>query len=225
MTGGIEGEAPNEQNERGKEWCVQMGNKEEVQCRVSSEPVSKRTAWAKTDRNNTIMSNNKENILLNPQNKSRMIQLVNKYLESRGCQALNAKCDADVLIVEEGVKSSVVMDAVVTAEDGEIKVRISLSSPMASLVLTDSSQLTADGFEKLPDQIICELSVNTKEAMGLLYVCLKVFGSDWKYFNNVLLFSSLRIKPVGTIFPSERAKVPSAANLQLLCGVRASLAK
>nr|CAD7572656.1 unnamed protein product [Timema californicum] len=27
------------------------------------------------------------------------------------------------------------------------------SSPMASLVLTDSSQLTADGFEKLPDQI------------------------------------------------------------------------
>nr|CAD7442882.1 unnamed protein product [Timema bartmani] len=27
-------------------------------------------------------------------------------------------------------------------------------SPMASLVLTDSSQLTADGFEKLPDQII-----------------------------------------------------------------------
>nr|CAD7438672.1 unnamed protein product [Timema bartmani] len=28
------------------------------------------------------------------------------------------------------------------------------SSPMASLVLTDSSQLTADGFEKLPDQII-----------------------------------------------------------------------
>nr|CAD7444689.1 unnamed protein product [Timema bartmani] len=28
------------------------------------------------------------------------------------------------------------------------------SSPMASLVLTDSSQLTADGFEKLPDQIM-----------------------------------------------------------------------
>nr|CAD7443747.1 unnamed protein product [Timema bartmani] len=31
---------------------------------------------------------------------------------------------------------------------------ISYSSPMASLVLTDSSQLTADGFEKLPDQIM-----------------------------------------------------------------------
>nr|CAD7258484.1 unnamed protein product [Timema shepardi] len=29
-----------------------------------------------------------------------------------------------------------------------------LSSPMTSLVLTDSSQLTADGFEKLPDQIV-----------------------------------------------------------------------
>nr|CAD7454215.1 unnamed protein product [Timema tahoe] len=28
------------------------------------------------------------------------------------------------------------------------------SSPMASLVLTDSSQLTADGFEKIPDQIM-----------------------------------------------------------------------
>nr|CAD7203364.1 unnamed protein product [Timema douglasi] len=28
------------------------------------------------------------------------------------------------------------------------------SSPMASLVLSDSSQLTADGFEKLPDQIM-----------------------------------------------------------------------
>nr|CAD7610948.1 unnamed protein product [Timema genevievae] len=95
---------------------------------------------------------------------------------------------------------------------------------MDSLVLIDSSQLTADGFEKLPDQIICELSVSTKEAMGLLYVCLKVFGSDWKYFNNVLLYAFLRIKPAGTMFPSERAKVPSAANLQLLCGVRASLA-
>nr|CAD7400899.1 unnamed protein product [Timema poppensis] len=40
-----------------------------------------------------------------------------------------------------------------TAEDGEIEVRISVGSPMASLVLTDNSQLTADGFEKLPDQI------------------------------------------------------------------------
>nr|CAD7448187.1 unnamed protein product [Timema bartmani] len=29
-----------------------------------------------------------------------------------------------------------------------------VSSPMASLVLTGSSQMTADGFEKLPDQII-----------------------------------------------------------------------
>nr|CAD7196709.1 unnamed protein product [Timema douglasi] len=31
--------------------------------------------------------------------------------------------------------------------------RSSYSSPMASLVLTDSSQLTADSFKKLPDQI------------------------------------------------------------------------
>nr|CAD7460321.1 unnamed protein product [Timema tahoe] len=31
---------------------------------------------------------------------------------------------------------------------------MSRSSPMTSLVLTDSSQLTADGFEKLPDQIM-----------------------------------------------------------------------
>nr|CAD7570331.1 unnamed protein product [Timema californicum] len=30
----------------------------------------------------------------------------------------------------------------------------SYSSPIAYLVLTDSSQLTADGFEKLPDQIM-----------------------------------------------------------------------
>nr|CAD7585623.1 unnamed protein product [Timema genevievae] len=35
--------------------------------------------------------------------------------------------------------------------DGQTK---NYSSPMASLVLTDSSQLTADGFEKLPDQIM-----------------------------------------------------------------------
>nr|CAD7258567.1 unnamed protein product [Timema shepardi] len=41
-----------------------------------------------------------------------------------------------------------------TAEDGEIEVRISVGSPMASLVLTDSSKLIADGIEKLPDQII-----------------------------------------------------------------------
>nr|CAD7459661.1 unnamed protein product [Timema tahoe] len=32
------------------------------------------------------------------------------------------------------------------------------SSPMASLVLTDSSQLTVDGFEKLPDQIISQMT-------------------------------------------------------------------
>nr|CAD7447092.1 unnamed protein product [Timema bartmani] len=31
-----------------------------------------------------------------------------------------------------------------------------LQYPMASLVLTDSSQLRADGFGKLPDQIICD---------------------------------------------------------------------
>nr|CAD7579776.1 unnamed protein product [Timema californicum] len=37
------------------------------------------------------------------------------------------------------------------------------SSPMASLVLTDSSQLTA------LKKVSCELSVSTKEAMGLLY--------------------------------------------------------
>nr|CAD7262134.1 unnamed protein product [Timema shepardi] len=41
------------------------------------------------------------------------------------------------------------------------------SSPMASLVLTDSSQLNSDGFEN------CELSVSTKEAMGSLYLWTK----------------------------------------------------
>nr|CAD7453532.1 unnamed protein product [Timema tahoe] len=83
---------------------------------------------------------------------------------------------------------------------------ISYSSPIASLVLTDSSQLTADGFEKLPDQIMypyaepydlqknmclavvtsdgqnvevrCELSVSTKEAMGLLYLQTARVGSE-----------------------------------------------
>nr|CAD7598751.1 unnamed protein product [Timema genevievae] len=32
--------------------------------------------------------------------------------------------------------------------------KVTYSSPMASLVLTDSSQLTSDGFAKLPDQIM-----------------------------------------------------------------------
>nr|CAD7574854.1 unnamed protein product [Timema californicum] len=41
--------------------------------------------------------------------------------------------------------------------------RSSYSNPMASLVLTDSSQLTAKRFEKLPDQIMC---------LSLLAVCL-----------------------------------------------------
>nr|CAD7437855.1 unnamed protein product [Timema bartmani] len=45
-----------------------------------------------------------------------------------------------------------------TAEDGKIEVQILVSSPMASLVLTDSSQLRADGFEKLPDQIISPMA-------------------------------------------------------------------
>nr|CAD7265016.1 unnamed protein product [Timema shepardi] len=41
-----------------------------------------------------------------------------------------------------------------TADDGKIGVRIPVSSPVASLGLTDSSQLTSDGFEKLPDLIM-----------------------------------------------------------------------
>nr|CAD7433509.1 unnamed protein product [Timema monikensis] len=41
------------------------------------------------------------------------------------------------------------------------------SRPMVSLVLTDS-------FEKLPDQINCELSVSTKEATRLLYIPLSL---------------------------------------------------
>nr|CAD7415394.1 unnamed protein product [Timema cristinae] len=54
---------------------------------------------------------------------------------------------------------------------------------MASLVLTNSSPLRAKSFEKLPDQVmypyaepydlqkhVCELSVSTKEATGLLYM-------------------------------------------------------
>nr|CAD7408764.1 unnamed protein product [Timema poppensis] len=42
-----------------------------------------------------------------------------------------------------------------------------LSSPMASLVLTESSQLTYDSQDLA---ISCELSVSTKEAMGLLWL-------------------------------------------------------
>nr|CAD7571525.1 unnamed protein product [Timema californicum] len=38
-------------------------------------------------------------------------------------------------------------------DSGDVR-KLVYSSPMASLVLTDSSQLTTDGFEKLPDQII-----------------------------------------------------------------------
>nr|CAD7267384.1 unnamed protein product [Timema shepardi] len=40
------------------------------------------------------------------------------------------------------------------------------NSPMTSLVLTDSSQLTSDS----QHLVSCELSVSTKEAMGLLYI-------------------------------------------------------
>nr|CAD7199400.1 unnamed protein product [Timema douglasi] len=43
------------------------------------------------------------------------------------------------------------------------------SSPMASLVLTGSSQLTSDSQHL---EVSCELSVSTKEAMGLLYYML-----------------------------------------------------
>nr|CAD7401210.1 unnamed protein product [Timema cristinae] len=42
------------------------------------------------------------------------------------------------------------------------------SSPMASLVLTDSSQLTSDSQHLELLAVSCELSVSTKEAMGLL---------------------------------------------------------
>nr|CAD7409284.1 unnamed protein product [Timema poppensis] len=64
------------------------------------------------------------------------------------------------------------------------QIKSTYSSPMASLVLSDSSQPTADGFEKLPDQIMypyaepydmqkhksaVNCQVSTKEAMGLSF--------------------------------------------------------
>nr|CAD7576189.1 unnamed protein product [Timema californicum] len=63
------------------------------------------------------------------------------------------------------------------------------SSPMISLVLTDSSQLNADDFETLPYQIMYpyakpydlhehKSAVSAKEAMGLLYIFYSTFGQQ-----------------------------------------------
>nr|CAD7575937.1 unnamed protein product [Timema californicum] len=54
------------------------------------------------------------------------------------------------------------------------------SSPMASLVLTDSSQLTSDSQHLA---VSCELSVSTKEDMGLLYLAMPFpYGVGKKLF-------------------------------------------
>nr|CAD7407001.1 unnamed protein product [Timema poppensis] len=104
-------------------------------------------------------------------------------------------------------------------------------SPMASLVLTDSSQLTYDGFEKLPEQIMfpyaepydlqkhmlavrevsCELSVSTKEAMGLLYSPHST--NELKYIESIVLhLFSIRL-PVSLHWTNQlsptKYKVPS----------------
>nr|CAD7261645.1 unnamed protein product [Timema shepardi] len=61
------------------------------------------------------------------------------------------KCE-DTLPVNFGYDVITTCSIELTLED-QIDCQV-LSSPVASLVLTDSSQLTADGFEKLPDQIM-----------------------------------------------------------------------
>nr|CAD7437759.1 unnamed protein product [Timema bartmani] len=56
------------------------------------------------------------------------------------------------------------------------------SSPMASLVLSDSSQLTADGFEKLPDQIMSPSDLHLRK----VFICgLQFNGRSGIYFVGV----------------------------------------
>nr|CAD7412114.1 unnamed protein product [Timema poppensis] len=83
------------------------------------------------------------------------------------------------------------------------------SSPMASLVLTDSSQLTSDGFEKLPDQImypyteICDLQKHIPSSFTLsdynMALSWDLHGSGTK--KATLLGPRLK----GTVFQDESA--------------------
>nr|CAD7579280.1 unnamed protein product [Timema californicum] len=77
--------------------------------------------------------------------------------------------------------------------------RQTYSSSVASLVLTDSSQLTSDsqhlGINNLVWELLkavsCELSVSTKEAMGLLHpaLALCLFHGTIFFRNQLLKFS------------------------------------
>nr|CAD7575679.1 unnamed protein product [Timema californicum] len=94
------------------------------------------------------------------------------------------------------------------------------SSPMASLVLTDSSQLTAKSFEKLPDQkVSCELSVSTKEAMRLLYSSAGILVNPSNtrtkmtdYLTRLVLFAVVMLGCIALIYGNPRPRNFPIAN-------------
>nr|CAD7397458.1 unnamed protein product [Timema cristinae] len=105
------------------------------------------------------------------ENDEELVLLVKEY--SNLDDLAHSKYHDNLVNVPHGGLANALVVLSSTAEDGEIEVRISLcrnskkryfynwkiynviySSPMTSLVPTDSSQLRDDGFEKLPDQIM-----------------------------------------------------------------------
>ncbi len=69
-----------------------------------------------------ILTTRKEEVLSNTSNKVHFIQILIKYLEEKRIKCLQAKEDADVLIVQTAVKSASSCDTVLIGEDTDLLV-------------------------------------------------------------------------------------------------------
>ena len=73
----------------------------------------------------------KEKFLANPSNKQRFINLLASVLDKEGCQVLNARADADVLIVQTAIKTAESQTTIVVGDDTDLLVLLCKHVPAA----------------------------------------------------------------------------------------------
>ena len=64
----------------------------------------------------------KEAFLSDPKNKQQFIDFLGTKLTNQGCQVFNDQADADLLIVQETIKSASSMDTILIGDDTDLLV-------------------------------------------------------------------------------------------------------
>jgi len=74
------------------------------------------------DSSNSSLAEKKTKFLCNKGNKHRFLCLLSSYLERAGCSKTQASGDADVLIVQTAIRSSMSVDTVLVGDDTDLLV-------------------------------------------------------------------------------------------------------